>query len=156
MLSHGIHVSTQMLSTSTRITLDLLEVDFTHFEYHHMLITYNALTFLYEEFQSQCKEWEHMQLTGAPYHPATSGTTEGLVQTFKQALRKSYLPEASSYTILNAVPEKADILWILSMRTLDVPDWDLFSAAIARTHSSGQAIQDVIKGGNDTKLGRCH
>ena len=33
-----------------------------------------------------------MHLTRAPYHPATNGTAERLVQTFKQALRKSSLP----------------------------------------------------------------
>ena len=33
-----------------------------------------------------------MHLTGAPYHPATNGSAERLVQTFKQALRKSNLP----------------------------------------------------------------
>ena len=31
-------------------------------------------------------------LTGAPYHPATNGAAECLVQTFKQALSKSSLP----------------------------------------------------------------
>ena len=33
-----------------------------------------------------------MHLTGAPYHPATNGAAERMVQTFKQALNKSTLP----------------------------------------------------------------
>ena len=33
-----------------------------------------------------------MHLTGAPYHPSTNGAAERLVQTFKQALRKSSKP----------------------------------------------------------------
>ena len=79
-------------STSTRSTLDLLEEDFSHFGYPHTLVTDNATTFISEEFQSWCKERGITHLTGAPYHPATNGAAERLVQTFKQALRKSSLP----------------------------------------------------------------
>lgn len=79
-------------STSTRATLDLLEEDFAHFGYPHTLVTDNATTFMSEEFQSWCKERGITHLTGAPYHPATNGAAERLVQTFKQALRKSSLP----------------------------------------------------------------
>ena len=79
-------------STSTRATLDLLEEDFAHFGYPHTLVSDNATTFISEEFQSWCKERGITHLTGAPYHPATNGAAERLVQTFKQALRKSSLP----------------------------------------------------------------
>ena len=79
-------------STSTRATLDLLEEDFAHFGYPHTLVSDNATTFTSEEFQSWCKERGITHLTGAPYHPATNGAAERLVQTFKQALRKSSLP----------------------------------------------------------------
>ena len=79
-------------STSSRATLDLLEEDFAHFGYPHTLVTDNATTFTSEEFQSWCKERGITHLTGAPYHPATNGAAERLVQTFKQALRKSSLP----------------------------------------------------------------
>jgi len=79
-------------STSTRATLDLLEEDFAHFGYPHTLVSDNATTFMSEEFQSWCKERGITHLTGAPYHPATNGAAERLVQTFKQALRKSSLP----------------------------------------------------------------
>ena len=79
-------------STSTKAALDLLEEDFAHFGFHHTLVTDNAPTFTSEEFQHWCKERGITPLTGAPYHPATNGAAERLVQTFKQALRKSSLP----------------------------------------------------------------
>ena len=79
-------------SVSTGATLDLLEVDFAHFGFPHTLVTDNASTFMSAEFQSWCKERGITHLTGAPYHPATNGAAERLVQTFKQALRKSSLP----------------------------------------------------------------
>ena len=79
-------------STSTRATLDLLEEDFAHFGFPHTLVADNAPTFTSEEFQHWCKERGIRHLTGAPYHPATNGAAERLVQTFKQALRKSSLP----------------------------------------------------------------
>ena len=79
-------------STSTRATLDLLEEDFAHFGYPHTLVSDNATTFVSEEFQTWCRERGITHLTGAPYHPATNGAAERLVQSFKQALRKSSLP----------------------------------------------------------------
>ena len=81
-----------MSATSTRTTLDLLEEDFAHFGFPHTLVTDNALAFTSEEFQHWCKERGITHLTGAPYHPATNGAAERLVQTSKQALRKSSLP----------------------------------------------------------------
>ena len=79
-------------STSTRATLDLLEEDFAHFGYPHSLVTDNATTFTSGEFQRWCQERGITHLTGAPYHPATNGSAERLVETFKQALKKSSLP----------------------------------------------------------------
>ncbi|XP_052827929.1 uncharacterized protein K02A2.6-like [Octopus bimaculoides] len=83
-------------STSSKGTLNLLEEDFVHLGFPHTLVTDNAPTFTSEEFQSWCKERGITHLTGAPYHPATNGAAERLVQTFKQALRKSSLPPKSS------------------------------------------------------------
>ncbi|CAM1312014.1 Uncharacterised protein g5872 [Pycnogonum litorale] len=79
-------------SVSTRATIDLLEEDFAHFGFPHTLVTDNTSSFKSEEFQSWCQERGITHLTGAPYHPATNGAAERLVQTFKQALRKSSLP----------------------------------------------------------------
>ena len=79
-------------STSTKSTTDLLEQDFAHFGYPHSIVSDNATSFASEEFQSWCRERGITHLKGAPYHPATNGAAERLVQTFKQALSKSSLP----------------------------------------------------------------
>jgi len=84
-----IHATT---STSTKATTDLLEEDFSHFGYPHTIVSDNATTFMSQEFQHWCHERGITHLTGAPYHPATNGTAERLVQTFKQAMKKSTLP----------------------------------------------------------------
>ena len=78
--------------TSTKVTTELLEQDFAHFGYPHTVVADNATAFVSEEFQAGCKEWGITHLTGAPYHPATNGAAECLVQTFKQVLTKSSLP----------------------------------------------------------------
>ncbi len=79
-------------STSTKATTDLLEVSFAHFGYPHAIVSDNATTFTSEEFQGWCKERGIAHLTGAPYHPATNGAGERMVQTFKQSMKKSKLP----------------------------------------------------------------
>ena len=78
-------------SVSTKATTDLLEQDFAHFGYPHSLVTDNS-SFLSQEFQAWCCERGITHLTGAPYHPATNGAAEWLIQTFKQGLVKSSLP----------------------------------------------------------------
>ena len=79
-------------STSSKSTTAILEQEFAHFGYPHMLVTDNATTFMSQEFQAWCKQRGIVHLTGAPYHPATNGAAERLIQSFKQALRKSSLP----------------------------------------------------------------
>lgn len=78
-------------STSTKTTTELLEVDFAHFGYPHTLVTDNATNFTSEELQVWCQERGITHLTGAPYHPATNGVAERLVQTFKHAMVMSSL-----------------------------------------------------------------
>ena len=82
-------------STSSNSTTAILEQEFAHFGYPHTLVTDNATTFMSQEFQAWCKQRGIVHLTGAPYHPATNGANgaaERLIQSFKQALRKSSLP----------------------------------------------------------------
>ena len=52
----------------------------------------NATTFSSAEFQLWCHQRGIKHLTGAPYHPATNGAAERMVQSFKQSLKKSKLP----------------------------------------------------------------
>ena len=79
-------------SLSTKATIDILEMEFAHFGYPHSVVSDNAATFKSDEFQNWCKERGIIHLTGAPYHPATNGDVERLVQTFMKALKKSELP----------------------------------------------------------------
>ena len=79
-------------STSSKSTTTILEQEFAHFGYPHTLVTDNATTFMSQEFQAWCKQRGIVHLTGAPYRPATNGAAERLIQSFKQALRKSSLP----------------------------------------------------------------
>ena len=79
-------------STFSKSTTAILEQEFAHFGYPHTLVTDNATTFMSQEFQAWCKQRGIVHLTGAPYHPATNGAAERLIQSFKQALRKSSLP----------------------------------------------------------------
>ena len=79
-------------AVSTRATIHLLEEDFAHFGNPHSIVSDNATTFKSEEFQEWCKERGITHLTGAPYHPATNGAAERLVQSFKQSVKKSMRP----------------------------------------------------------------
>lgn len=78
-------------STSTKATTELLEETCAHFGYSHTIVTDNATTFLSEEFQVWCRQRGIVHLPGAPYHPATNGAAERLVQSFKQSVKKSSL-----------------------------------------------------------------
>ena len=79
-------------SISSRKTIDLLEQDFAHFGYPDALVSDNAACFMSDEFQSWCANRGILHLSGAPYHPATNGAAERLIQTFKKSMRKSQLP----------------------------------------------------------------
>ena len=91
----------QTTSTSTKSTISLLEEDFAHFGYPHTIVSDNATTFTSDEFKQWCKTRGIIHLTGAPYHPATNGAAERLVQTFKKTLKKSSLsPRSALYEFL--------------------------------------------------------
>ena len=81
----------QTTSTSSKATIQLLEEDFAHFGFPHTIVSDNATSFSSGKFQSWCQEHGITHLAGAPYHPATNGAAERLVQSFKKSLQKSSL-----------------------------------------------------------------
>ena len=81
----------QTTSTSTAATTRLLDEDFSHFGYPHSIVSDNATTFSSAEFKDYCSIKGIAHLTDAPYHPATNGAAERLVQSFKQSIKKSSL-----------------------------------------------------------------
>ena len=82
----------QTSSISTQATTTLLEEEFAHFGYPHIIVSTNATTFSSAEFQLWCHQRGIKHLTGTPYDPATNGAAERIVQSFKQSLKKSKLP----------------------------------------------------------------
>ena len=79
-------------SITAQNMMELLEQDFTHFGYHHELVSDNAPTFMSDDFQRFLNVRGIKHVTGVPYHPATNGQAERMVQTFKKSLNKSVLP----------------------------------------------------------------
>ena len=79
-------------SVGTKTTTELLETDFAHFGYPHTIVSDNAPSFSSDEFKAFCRERGIVHLTGAPYHPATNGAAERMIQSFKKSLKKSALP----------------------------------------------------------------
>ena len=79
-------------SLSIKATIDILEMEFAHFGCPHIVVSDNAATFKSDEFQNWCRERRIIHLTGGPYHLATNGAVERLVQTFKKALKSLNYP----------------------------------------------------------------
>ena len=77
-----------MQSTSTKSTIELLEQNFAHFGHPHIIVSDNATSFTSDEFQSFCRQRGIIHFIGTPYHPATNGAAERMVQSFKNSLKK--------------------------------------------------------------------
>ena len=72
-----------MSSTTTSKTIEVLHDLFTRFGIPERIVSDNDPQFASEEFQAFIKPNGIRYITSAPYHPATNGLAERLVQTFK-------------------------------------------------------------------------
>ena len=79
-----------MSSTTTSKTIEVLRDLFARFGIPDQIVSDNGPQFASEEFQAFIKSNGIRHITSAPYHPATNGLAERLVQTFKQALRSMF------------------------------------------------------------------
>ena len=77
-------------STTTSKTIEVLRDLFARFGIPEQIVSDNGPQFVSEEFQAFIKSNGIRHITSAPYHPATNGLAERLVQTFKQALRAMF------------------------------------------------------------------
>ena len=74
-----VHVATSATSRSTFATHGLSE----------LLVTDNGSAFTSKEFEEFLQKNGIRHVTSAPYHPATNGSVERAVQTFKTAMKKA-------------------------------------------------------------------
>ena len=77
-------------STTTSKTIEVLLDLLPRFGIPEQIVNDNGPQFASEEFQAFIKSNGIRHITSAPYHPATNGLAERLVQTFKQALRSMF------------------------------------------------------------------
>jgi len=83
-----VYVMKNITATST---IEKCREIFARFGIPKMLVTDNGRTFISREFQDFVKANGIIHRFTAPYHPATNGAAERLVQTLKQWLRKTNL-----------------------------------------------------------------
>jgi transposase InsO family protein len=77
----------EMPSTTASRTVDVLHQIFAHYGIPEQIVSDNGPQFVSEEFSKFMKENAIKHVRILPYHPASNGAAERLVQTFKQAMR---------------------------------------------------------------------
>ena len=75
-----------MSSTTTSKTIEVLRDLFATFGIPEQIVSNSGPQFASEEFQAFIKSNGIRHITSAPYHSATNGLAERIVQTFKQVL----------------------------------------------------------------------
>ncbi|XP_046562530.1 uncharacterized protein K02A2.6-like [Haliotis rubra] len=78
-----------MKSTTSAATVKEVRKLFAQFGLPHQLVTDNGPQFVSNEFEAFLKSNGVKHVLSAPYHPATNGQAERLVQSFKQSMRAS-------------------------------------------------------------------
>ena len=79
----------EMKSTTTSKVLDLLRFIFACYGLPQQLVSDNGPQFTSAEFKEFCGRNGIQHVRVAPYHPASNGAAERLVQSFKASLKKS-------------------------------------------------------------------
>jgi len=77
----------EMKSTTATKTIDEMRKLFASHGLPEQLVSDNGPQFLSDEFATFSKMNGIKHIKSAPYHPATNGAAECLVQTFKKAMR---------------------------------------------------------------------
>ena len=79
----------EMSSTTTQKTIDILRSLFSSYGLPEQLASDNGPQFTSSEFESFMKMNGIKHIRTSPYHPASNGAVEHLVQTFKQAMKSA-------------------------------------------------------------------
>ncbi|XP_062916811.1 palmitoyltransferase ZDHHC9 isoform X1 [Mobula hypostoma] len=77
----------KMKTTTSEKTITVLRTMFARNGIPEQICTDNGRQFVSEEFQSFVKNNGIKHFASAPYHPSTTGSAEGFVQTFKKAIK---------------------------------------------------------------------
>ena len=76
-------------SSTTAKTIDVLMTMFARYGIPEQLVSDNATTFTSDEFNAFISQNGIKHIKSAPYHPATNGLAERMVQTFKAAMKSA-------------------------------------------------------------------
>ena len=79
----------EMTSTTAANTIRVLREIFTRYGLPEQLVSDNGPQFVSSEFSEFCKSNGIKHYRVAPYHPASNGLAEYMVQSFKQSMKKS-------------------------------------------------------------------
>ena len=79
----------EMTSTTAEQTIQVLRNIFANHGLPEQLVSDNGPQFVSSDFAEFCKSNAIKHLWVAPYHPASNGLAERMVQTFKQAMRRT-------------------------------------------------------------------
>lgn len=79
----------EMTSTTAANTIRVLQEIFARYGLPEQLVSSNGVQFVSYEYSEFCKSNGIKHYHVAPYHPASNGLAERMVQLFKQAMRKA-------------------------------------------------------------------
>ena len=79
----------EMSSTTAALTILVLRQIFTTHGIPEQLVSDNGPQFTSSEFADFCKGNGVKHIRVSPYHPASNGLVERMVQTFKQSMKKT-------------------------------------------------------------------